>query len=57
MNCNTIYVSNVINEDTGVVLVPNTAIKTLENVGCYRLVICSNAVAEIVEEMKHIITT
>ena len=45
MNCNTIYVSNVINGDTSIVLVPNRAIKTLENTGCYRLVICCNAVA------------
>ena len=45
MNCNTIYVSNVIMGDTDVVLVPNRAIKTLENCGCYRLVICCNATA------------
>lgn len=45
MNCNTIYVSNVINSDTSITLVPNRAIKTLENTGCYRLVICCNAVA------------
>ena len=45
MNCNTIYVSNVIMGDTDVVLVPNRAIKTLDNTGCYRLVICCNAVA------------
>ena len=45
MNCNTIYVSNVIMGDTDVVLVPNRAIKTLDNTGCYRLVICSNATA------------
>ena len=45
MNCNTIYVSNVIMGDTDVVLVPNRAIKTLENCGAYRLVICSNATA------------
>lgn len=45
MNCNTIYVSNVIMGDTNVVLVPNRAIKTLENTGCYRLVICNNAIA------------
>lgn len=45
MNCNTIYVSNVIMGDTDVVLVPNRAIKTLENTGCYRLVICCNATA------------
>lgn len=43
--CNTIYVSNVIMGDTDVVLVPNRAIKTLENTGCYRLVICCNATA------------
>lgn len=45
MNCNTIYVSNVINGDDNVVLVPNRAIKTLDNTGCYRLVICSSAIA------------
>ena len=43
--CNTIYVSNVIMGDTDVILVPNRAIKTLENTGCYRLVICCNATA------------
>ena len=43
--CNTIYCSNVIMGDTDVVLVPNRAIKTLENCGCYRLVICCNATA------------
>ena len=45
MNCNTIYVSNVINGDDSITLVPNRAIKTLDNTGCYRLVICCNAVA------------
>ena len=45
MDCNTIFCSNVIMGDTDVVLVPNRAIKTLENTGCYRLVICNNAVA------------
>lgn len=45
MNCNTIFCSNVINGDDSITLVPNTAIKTLENTGCYRLVICNNAVA------------
>ena len=45
MNCNTIFVSNVQTTQTTVVLVPNTAIKTLDNTGCYRLVICSNAIA------------
>ena len=45
MNCNTIYCSNVIMGDDNVVLVPNRAIKTLENCGSYRLVICSNATA------------
>lgn len=43
--CNTIYCSNVIMGDDSVVLVPNREIKTLENTGCYRLVICCNAVA------------
>lgn len=45
MNCNTIYVSNVITTDSNVVLVPNQEIKTLENTGCYRLIICCNAIA------------
>jgi len=45
MNCDTIYCSNVINEDDMIVLIPNRAIKTLENTGSYRLVICNNAVA------------
>lgn len=45
MNCNTIFVSNVITTDANVVLVPNEEIKTLENTGCYRLVICCNAIA------------
>lgn len=42
---NTIYVSNVITTDSNVVLVPNQEIKTLDNTGCYRLVICCNAIA------------
>lgn len=45
MDCNTIYCSNVINGDDSITLVPNRAIKTLENTGCYRLVICCNATA------------
>lgn len=45
MDCNTIYVSNAITGDDNVVLVPNRAIKTLENTGCYRLIICCNATA------------
>ena len=45
MDCNTIYVSNATTTDTTVVLVPNRAIKTLENTGSYRLVICCNATA------------
>lgn len=45
MDCNTIYVSNVETTQTTVVLVPNRAIKTLENTGCYRLIICSSAIA------------
>ena len=43
MNCNTIYVSNVINADDMVVLVPNRDIKTITNCGTYRLIICCNA--------------
>lgn len=46
MNCNTIYVSNVETTQTTIVLIPNREIRTLENVGCYRLVICCNATAE-----------
>ena len=45
MNCNTIFCSNVINGDDSVVLVPNQDIKTLENTGSYRLVICNSAIA------------
>lgn len=45
MNCNTIYCSNAITEDESIVLVPNRAIKTLDNTGSYRLVICCNATA------------
>ena len=45
MNCNTIKISSVINGDDSIVLVPNMAIKTLENTGSYRLIICCNAVA------------
>lgn len=44
--CNTIYVSNVETTDTTIVLIPNREIKTLENTGCYRLIICCNATAE-----------
>jgi hypothetical protein len=43
--CNTIYVSNATTSETEVVLIPNRAIKTLTNCGCYRLVICCNATA------------
>ena len=42
---NTIYCSNATTEAGSVVLIPNRAIKTLENTGCYRLVICCNATA------------
>lgn len=45
MDCNTIYVSNATTSDSAVVLIPNRAIKTLENTGSYRLVICCNATA------------
>ena len=45
MNCNTIYCSNAQTTQTTVVLIPNDEIKTLENTGCYRLVICCNATA------------
>lgn len=45
MNCNTIYCSSATTTDTTVVLIPNREIRTLENTGCYRLVICCNATA------------
>ena len=45
MNCNTIFCSNAETTQTTVVLIPNQEIKTLENTGCYRLVICCNATA------------
>ena len=45
MDCNTIYCSNATTTATTVVLVPNRDIKTLENTGCYRLIICCNATA------------
>lgn len=45
MDCNTIYVSNATTTDTTIVLVPNRDIKTLENTGCYKLIICCNATA------------
>lgn len=45
MDCNTIYVSNATTGDDSVTLIPNRAIKTLDNTGCYRLVICCNATA------------
>lgn len=45
MNCNTMYISNVTTNEDSVVLIPNREVKTLENVGCYRLILCSNATA------------
>lgn len=46
MSCgNTIYVSNAETTQTTVVLIPNREIKTLENAGFYRLIICCNATA------------
>lgn len=45
MNCNTIYCSNAQTTQTTVNLIPNQEIKTLENAGCYRLIICCNATA------------
>ena len=41
----TIFCSNAETTDTTVVLIPNQEIKTIDNTGCYRLVICCNAVA------------
>lgn len=43
--CKTIYCSTVTTTDTGVVLVPNRAIKNLINTNSYGLVICNNAAA------------
>lgn len=46
MRCNnTIYVSSATTGADNVVLIPNRAIKTLENTGCYHLIICCNATA------------
>ena len=45
MDCNTIYCSSAIMGDTNVVLIPNRAIKTLENTGSYRLIVCCNVTA------------
>ena len=45
MDCNTIYISSAITGDDSVVLIPNRAIKTLDNIGSYKLVICCNATA------------
>ena len=45
MNCNTIYCSNATTTTTAVVLIPNQTIKTIDNCGSYRLVICCNATA------------
>ena len=45
MNCNTIYCSNAQTTQTTIVLIPNQEIKTLENTGSYRLIICCNATA------------
>jgi len=45
MNCNTIYCSSATTTQTTVNLIPNQEIKTLENAGCYRLIICCNATA------------
>lgn len=45
MNCNTIYCSSAETTATTVVLIPNQEIKTLENTGCYNLIICCNATA------------
>ena len=45
MNCSTIYCSNATTGDDSITLIPNRAIKTLENTGSYRLIICNNATA------------
>ncbi len=44
-NYDTIYVSNAITGDDSITLIPNKEIKTLDNCGYYRLIICSNATA------------
>lgn len=45
MDCNTIYCSNVTMGDADAVLIPNRAIKTIDNCGTYHLVICCGATA------------
>lgn len=42
MCCNTIICSNVTTTSTGVILVPNQTIKTLNNLSDYRLVLACN---------------
>ena len=45
MNCKTIFISSVTTTDTGVVLIPNRAVKNLVNTGNYRLIIACNVEA------------
>lgn len=45
MNCNTIYISSVTTTGTGVVLIPNRAVKNVSNTGNYRLIIACNVEA------------
>lgn len=42
MNCNTIICSNLTTDTDSVVLIPNTPIKNLTNLGNYRLIIACN---------------
>ena len=45
MDCQTMYCSNVTTTETGVILVPNRAVKNLTNAQTYGLVICNGAAA------------
>lgn len=45
MNCNTIVCSSATTTDTGVILIPNKAVKNLTNTGNYRLIIACNVEA------------
>lgn len=45
MDNNTMYISSVTMTATNAVLVPNREVKNLANCGCYKLVICCNAIA------------
>lgn len=45
MDCNTIYVSEAQTTDTGVILIPNRAVKKLTNTNCYKIIIACNVEA------------